>query len=394
MSGRINHTSGRINHTSGKINHTSGRINRTSGRINHASGRINCTSGKINHASGRLNCMSGRINCTSGRINCTSGKINRTSGRINRTSGRLNHASGKINHTSGKINYASGKLNHASGRINRMSGKINRMSGRINCTSGRLNHASGRINRMSGRINCTSGRLNCMSGRLNHASGKLNHTSVLKRSVPQEKFVPEKFVHQRGLSPFHIQLKKFMACFNIYFVSKQNEILAIDHEPHSTLHVQSEPLLNRNHGRFFSLSGRLDLFNAELFQQRCFEAVNNGDTVLIFQCSELYMIDSLGAFACLTILNAAQKRGGTIIFLNIQTKVRNILHVFGILEQFQYASSLEEALKKCSVNNAPISIICPVCSKKMKISKPGYFRCPSCKKLLSLDNNKEIVILS
>ena len=103
------------------------------------------------------------------------------------------------------------------------------------------------------------------------------------------------------------------------------------------------------------------------------------------------------------------QKKGELILVKMIPKVYEVFKLLGFLSFFKIFSTFDEAkdfLKnkksggestQTTVSEAvsensifPLTSNCPVCSKDLRFSKPGKFRCPSCKSILSVTDDGKI----
>ena len=87
------------------------------------------------------------------------------------------------------------------------------------------------------------------------------------------------------------------------------------------------------------LNGYIDTYNSSFFQKRVAKVIESGYVQLVFNCASL-----------------------------------------------NYVSSAIQA------NAFPQVFACPICSKKLKATKPGRFRCSECKTILAIDGNARVFL--
>lgn len=143
-----------------------------------------------------------------------------------------------------------------------------------------------------------------------------------------------------------------------------------------------------------SLAGLIDTYNYKFFQKQVTFAIANGFSKVILDCDELIYVSSIGVGAFSALLNAAKQEGGGIVLLRPQYKVYEVFKVLGFSRYFSKTDTLEEAISLFSgpkhdaaQQTFPRVFPCPVCSKKLRVSQPGHFRCTGCQTILSV--NKE-----
>ena len=147
------------------------------------------------------------------------------------------------------------------------------------------------------------------------------------------------------------------------------------------------------------LTGYIDTYNSNNFQKRVNKAIDAGYTKLIFHCGGLNYVSSTGIGSFTAFLKSVKPRGGDIVLLEIQPKVYEVFQLLGFSQFFNIKDNLEEAVgffrKSTDSGTAPVFpkiFKCPICSKKLKATKAGRFRCSECKSILVIDNNGQVLL--
>jgi len=141
------------------------------------------------------------------------------------------------------------------------------------------------------------------------------------------------------------------------------------------------------------LSGYIDTYNSNFFQKQVQRAIEAGFTRLIFNCGSLNYVSSTGIGSFTAFLKTVKPLDGNVVLLNIQPKVYEVFQLLGFSQVFTIKDTLQSAISffggvPPEQNSAvfPQLFSCPVCPKKLKTVKPGRFRCPGCKTIITIDN--------
>ncbi|MDR0554116.1 MAG: STAS domain-containing protein [Treponema sp.] len=147
------------------------------------------------------------------------------------------------------------------------------------------------------------------------------------------------------------------------------------------------------------LNGYIDTYNSNLFQKRIQKAIEEGFVRLIFHCSGLNYVSSTGIGSFTAFLKTVKPRNGDVVLLEIQPKVYEVFQLLGFSQFFNIQDSLDEAIDFFTEGDVgtqlgmfPKIFACPICSKKLKATKPGRFRCSECKTILAIDNAGQVVL--
>ena len=147
------------------------------------------------------------------------------------------------------------------------------------------------------------------------------------------------------------------------------------------------------------LTGYIDTYNSNFFQKRVTRAIDGGYIRLIFSCAGLNYVSSTGIGSFTAFLKAVKPRGGDIVLLEIQPKVYEVFQLLGFLQFFNIKDSLNDAVdffgqkgQGSASDVFPKIFQCPICSKKLKATKSGSFRCSECKTILAIDTSGQVFL--
>lgn len=144
------------------------------------------------------------------------------------------------------------------------------------------------------------------------------------------------------------------------------------------------------------LNGYIDTYNSNYFQKSIAKVVDAGYVNLIFNCSALNYVSSTGIGSFTAFLKLVKPKGGDIVLLEIQPKVFEVFQLLGFSQFFNIKTSLAEAIEMFqsgpveSVSVFPAIFSCPVCSKRLKATHAGRFRCSECKSILAVDSQGQV----
>lgn len=182
-------------------------------------------------------------------------------------------------------------------------------------------------------------------------------------------------------------------------MSNNDIVPGFDEEKDESLKIRLEKVDTVDGGLILYLTGYIDTYNSNFFQKRVTRAVEAGFTRLIFHCGGLNYVSSTGIGSFTAFLKAVKPRGGDLVLLEIQPKVYEVFQLLGFSQFFNIKDNLEEAkefFKKGGVTVEsdvfPKIFKCPICSKKLKATKAGRFRCSECKTILAIDNSGQVFL--
>jgi len=146
------------------------------------------------------------------------------------------------------------------------------------------------------------------------------------------------------------------------------------------------------------LTGYLDTYNSNYFQKRIGKVVDAGFDKIIFHMAGLSYVSSTGIGSFTAFLKMVKPKGGDMVMVEIQPKVYEVFQLLGFSQFFNMAESLENAFdfftKKAVAAKAetlfPVIIKCPICTKRLRASKAGRFRCPECQTILAVSQEAKV----
>jgi anti-sigma B factor antagonist len=141
------------------------------------------------------------------------------------------------------------------------------------------------------------------------------------------------------------------------------------------------------------LNGMIDNNNSVKFQKKILKIIENGYTNLIFNCTGLNYASSTG-IASFSVLNKSVKdKGGDIALVDIQPKVLEVFQLLGFTAFFRVTPTVPDAIAFFGAKNKspegkafPKIFPCVSCGKKLKVEKPGRFKCSGCGGILIVDD--------
>lgn len=179
-----------------------------------------------------------------------------------------------------------------------------------------------------------------------------------------------------------------------------NEIVpGFDEEKDSSLKISLEKVENKENTILIILNGYIDTYNSVYFQNQVGKIVSAGYINLIFSCAGLNYVSSTGIGSFTAFLKLVKPKGGDIVLLSIQPKVYEVFQLLGFSQFFNIKESLEDSISFFSESAVsaqtslfPKVFVCPVCSRRLKATKSGRFRCSDCKSILVIDQQAQIFL--
>ena len=177
-----------------------------------------------------------------------------------------------------------------------------------------------------------------------------------------------------------------------------NLIAGFNDEKDDSLKIQLDKVEDVENCVMVILNGYIDTYNSVYFQKQIGKIVSAGFVNLIFNCASLNYVSSTGIGSFTAFLKLVKPKGGDIVLLNIQPKVYEVFQLLGFSQFFNIKDSLAEATdffkRGTPVENSifPQVFNCPVCSRRLKATKSGRFRCSDCKSILAIDQQGHVFL--
>jgi anti-anti-sigma factor len=161
-----------------------------------------------------------------------------------------------------------------------------------------------------------------------------------------------------------------------------------------SLKLNIEDIANNSDAIILKLDGLIDTYNSSLLQKEVLNTLSSY-TKVIFDCSKLTYVSSTGIGTFTVFLKHVKEKNGTIILTGLQQKVLEIFQLLGFSKFFNIIDTLDESLKTLGITSNeescfPKVLECPSCSKKLKASKPGKFRCIQCNAIICISYDGSI----
>ena len=182
-------------------------------------------------------------------------------------------------------------------------------------------------------------------------------------------------------------------------MSNNDIVPGFDDEKDDSLKIRLQKIDNVEGCLVLYLTGYIDTYNSNFFQKRVTRAIDAGNIRLIFSAAGLNYVSSTGIGSFTAFLKAVKPRGGDLVLLEIQPKVYEVFQLLGFSQFFNIKDNLNEAVEFFGAKGQaggsdvfPKIFQCPICSKKLKATKSGRFRCSECKTILAIDNSGQVFL--
>ena len=174
-------------------------------------------------------------------------------------------------------------------------------------------------------------------------------------------------------------------------VSNNTLVPGFNDEKDDSLKISLEKIDALKSGLCIYLNGYIDTYNSNFFQKKIQKVVDSGYLNLIFNCSSLNYVSSTGIGSFTAFLKMVKPQGGDIVLLDIQPKVSEVFQLLGFSQFFNIKDTLENAIAffksgaPATSSVFPKVFACPVCTKRLRATRAGRFRCSECKSILAID---------
>jgi len=200
------------------------------------------------------------------------------------------------------------------------------------------------------------------------------------------------------LTPYTIQVR-LCESRGMHMASNDEIVSGFDIETDDSLKIRLQKVDSVKGCLVLFMAGYIDTYNSNLFQRRVMKAIDAGYKKLIFHCGNLTYVSSTGIGSFTHFLKTVKPRGGDLVLLEIHPKVYEVFQLLGFSQFFNIKDNLDDAVsffgseQDLRVGNVfPKIFRCPICSRKLKASKAGRFRCSECKTVLAIDNSGQVFL--
>lgn len=139
------------------------------------------------------------------------------------------------------------------------------------------------------------------------------------------------------------------------------------------------------------MGGELNTYNSEFFTKRVQLLLDSPYNKFIFSMAKITYVSSTGIGSFVHIMKAlAKTQGREMVLTDVGPRIFEVFQLLGFSTFFNKFDNINSAILyfKSGVNPIfPAVLSCPACFHKLKASKSGKFRCPSCKKVVVIDSN-------
>lgn len=179
-----------------------------------------------------------------------------------------------------------------------------------------------------------------------------------------------------------------------------NDLISdFDEENDESLKITLKKMEGAEHTVLVLLDGYIDTYNSGYFKKQAEKIISSGYVNVICGCTNVSYISSTGVGTLAAILKAAKEKGGALVLFGIQPKAYEVFRLLGFSQFFTIKESLEAAAGLFKAEGPasqgavfPKIFSCPTCSKKLKASKSGRFRCSDCQSIIAIDQSGNVFL--
>lgn len=165
-----------------------------------------------------------------------------------------------------------------------------------------------------------------------------------------------------------------------------------------SLKLNAEEFTDNSKVIILKLDGLIDTYNSPDLQKEVLNIISSY-TKIIFDCTKLTYVSSTGVGTFMVFLKSIKEKNGIIVLANLQQKVLEIFQLLGFSKFFTITDNMDESLKVLGISPTetnscfPQIFECPSCRKKLKVSKPGKFKCIQCSSIIGISADGKISLI-
>ena len=142
-----------------------------------------------------------------------------------------------------------------------------------------------------------------------------------------------------------------------------------------------------------AIAGFIDTFNSDFFRTQVTRIIESGYRHIIIDATATTFMSSTGIGAFTALLKYIRRNQGSLLIFGMPSKIYDVFRLLGFISFFDFCDTRKAALDKLKNSQSvssksevfPFHFSCPACRRKLKASRKGKFRCPSCRIILSVD---------
>jgi anti-anti-sigma factor len=151
----------------------------------------------------------------------------------------------------------------------------------------------------------------------------------------------------------------------------------------SALSVAVEPVPGTDDAVIVRLAGFIDMFNSREFSDELTRLIKSGVTRIALDFRAISFLASAGIGAVVGGVKAIREVSGTMVLFGVIPRVMEVLQLLGFAEFLTILETEAEAVAQLQQTTVapvfPAVASCPICGKRLRLSRSGRFRCPGCR---------------
>jgi anti-anti-sigma factor len=175
-----------------------------------------------------------------------------------------------------------------------------------------------------------------------------------------------------------------------------NDIVpGFDDEKNDSIKLKLQKIEDMEGGLIVYASGYIDTYNVNFFRKPVERAIEAGYLRIVFELSRVNYISSTGFGAFPYFLKLVKPRNGDMVLNQVQPTVYEVFTLLGFSQYFIFMENLDESIAYLEHLESPLFpkvFTCPICSKRLRASKAGRFRCGECKTILVIDKATSVML--
>ena len=138
------------------------------------------------------------------------------------------------------------------------------------------------------------------------------------------------------------------------------------------------------------IEGILDCQSSQYFYDTILKAISSDKVDIILECSNLKDISTCGIGILESIKKKIITNNRKFIFCGLKEELIQKIKLLDLsTEEYTNMPDIDSAIAKITTI-FPVIFECYGCGKKIKVNKSGRFKCPECKKIISVSVSGDI----
>ena len=144
------------------------------------------------------------------------------------------------------------------------------------------------------------------------------------------------------------------------------------------------------------LIGQIDFYNSRYFGRQLRHLLENEVTRYVVDLRSLTYISSTGIGELIGFYKEVRMAAGRIVLSSAPAKFLDVLSLLGFAGFFEIVET--EIAGVTHLQSAGASAVfpkfsaCPICRRKLRLTREGHFRCPDCRSIVRVTRSAEIIL--